>query len=120
MARGRIAALLLCAVIGCKGKDNAAKTQATAGALDKQCEELAKACGDSPKHVDKIIAECKQAATKQAANSCTDKASALYSCYMKDVCGGGDKVWAVDDLRVLAERHGTCAAERAAIAACEK
>jgi hypothetical protein len=121
MARRRIAAaLLLCAAMGCKGKDNAAKTEASAGTLDKQCEEIAKACGDSPKHVEKIISECKQAAQKQAEKSCTDKASALYACYMKDVCGGGDKVWAIDDLRVLAERHGTCAAERTAIAACEK
>ena len=115
-----MAALVVCALIGCKGKDDAAKTQAAAASLDKQCEEIAKACGDSPKHVDKIIAECKQAAVKQAAASCTDKASALYSCYMRDVCGGGDKVWAGDDLRVLAERHGKCAAERTALAGCEK
>jgi len=118
-----MAGLFVCAVafavIGCKGKDDA-KTQANTAALDKQCEEIAKACGDSPKHVEKITDECKQAAQKQAANSCTDKASALYSCYMKDVCGGGDKVWSIGDLHVLAERHGKCAAERAATAGCEK
>jgi len=117
---GLFVCAVVCAVVGCKGKDDAAKTQAAAATLDKPCEEIAKACGDSPKHVDKIIADCKQAATTQAAKGCTDKASALYACYMKDTCGTGDKVWALDDLRVLAERHGKCAAERTAIASCEK
>ena len=67
--------------------------------------------------MDKIIAECKEAAAKKAA--CTDKVTALIGCYERDVCGTGDKVWALADLKVLAERHQKCAAERTAIAECK-
>ncbi len=95
-----------------------AKTQASAADLDKRCEELGKACGDNDKHVEKIIDECKQAAKRQVEKGCTDKALAAYSCYEKDVCGNGDKVWAVDDLRVLADRHSKCVAEGSASREC--
>ena len=46
------------------------------------------------------------------------KAVAAYDCYEKQLCGKGDKVWALGDLRVLSERHGKCAAERDASHAC--
>ncbi|HEY5926394.1 MAG TPA: hypothetical protein VIV11_32130 [Kofleriaceae bacterium] len=101
-------AALVCALTACKDKD-AAKNQA---ALDKRCEQLAKACGDKDKHSEKLVSECKQAAKKQAEKGCTDKATAAYDCYEKELCGAGDKVWALDDLRVLTERHKKCVAER--------
>jgi hypothetical protein len=106
-------ALALCA---CKDKGNA-KATSSAG-LDTQCQQLAKACGDNAKHVEKIVDECKQAATTQVAKGCTDKAIAQFSCYEKELCGKADKVWALDDLRVLAERQGKCAAERTAVSEC--
>jgi len=101
---------------GCKDK---AKTGPAAD-LEKKCGELAKACGDSDKHVEKVSDECKQVAKTQVENGCADKAIATYDCYEKDVCGNGDKVWALDDLRVLAERHKKCVGERTASADCAK
>src|SRR5215207_6575073 len=103
-----IVILALC-MTGCKDKDDASKTK-TGGALDTTCQHLAAACGDQGKHVDKIALECKQAAAKLVEKGCTDKASAVYACYEKELCGKTDKVWAVDDLRVLAERQNKCAA----------
>lgn len=99
------------ALTACKDK-GAAKTSD----LDKRCEQLAKACGDNDKHVEKIVADCKAAAQKQAA--CVDKVTATYDCYEKNLCGSGEKVWALDDLRVLAERHTKCVAEQKASSEC--
>ncbi|MGE5184391.1 MAG: hypothetical protein ACM31C_20115 [Acidobacteriota bacterium] len=107
-----LAALAVCAWTACKGKGDAAKT----GDLDQRCEQLGKTCGDSDKHIDKIVEGCKQAAAGE--KSCADKVAALYDCYEKELCGKGDKIWAVDDLRVLAERNNKCAAERKAVADC--
>jgi hypothetical protein len=109
-----VAALAVCGWTGCKGKQDAASTQGSAGDLDQRCEQMAKVCGDTPKHVEKILDECKQAATKQVASGCTDKAIAVYDCYLKELCGKGDKVWAIDDVRLLADRHGKCVAEQTA------
>jgi hypothetical protein len=96
---------------GCnKGKE--------ATGLDKRCEQIAKACGDKDKHSDKLADECKQAAQKQTAKSCVDKAIAAYDCYEKELCGKDDKVWALDDFRVLADRHKKCTAERDALKDC--
>jgi len=95
-----------------------AKTQASAADLDKRCEQLGNTCGDKDKHDEKITAECKQAAKEQVEKGCTDKAIAVYDCYEKELCGKGDKVWTVDDLRVLADRHNKCVAERAADREC--
>jgi hypothetical protein len=86
--------------------------------LDGRCERLAKACGDKDKHIEKIVDECKQAAKKQVDKGCADKANALYDCYDKELCGKADKVWALDDLRVLADRQNKCVAERNAIGEC--
>ena len=103
-----IAVLAMCTWMGCKGGSGAA------AALDKRCEQLAKACGDKDNHVAKIVEECKQAAKQQVEKGCADKATAVYDCYEKELCGGTDKVWALDDLRVLADRHKKCVAERTA------
>jgi len=115
-----LATLALCGWLGCKDKDKdeGTKTQAAAPNLDPRCEQLAKTCGDADKHGAKLAENCKQAAKKQLDKVCGDKASALYDCYEKELCGKGDKVWTIDDLRVLAERHGKCAAEQAAVKAC--
>ncbi|HEX5058882.1 MAG TPA: hypothetical protein VFV99_05950 [Kofleriaceae bacterium] len=104
------AALAVCMWTGCK------KDAAPTG-LDKRCEQLAKACGDKDKHIEKITGECKQAAQKQTEKTCMDKAIAAYDCYEKELCGG-EKVWALDDFRVLADRHKKCTAERDALKEC--
>jgi len=106
--------LVVCAVAACKDKGDAGKT-AGASDVDKRCEQLGKACGDNDKHVDKFVDECKQAAKKQ---DCADKATAVYDCYEKELCGKGDKIWTLEDLRVLADRHGKCVAERNAAREC--
>lgn len=111
-----IVALVACAWTGCKDKADVAKTEAAE--LDKRCDQLARACGDKDKHIEKIIEECKQAATKQIARGCAGKTIAVYDCYEKALCGKGDRVWALDDLPVLAERHSQCVAERAAASEC--
>jgi hypothetical protein len=105
-----------------KGKDKdkgaAAKPTATAADLDERCTLMAKACGEKDKHVDKIVEACKQTAKKQVEKGCTDKVIAAYDCYATDLCGGSDKVWAFEDLRVLADRHNKCVAERKAVREC--
>jgi hypothetical protein len=106
-----VAALAVCAWTACKGKGGAAD-------LDTRCEQLGKACGDTDKHVEKIVDECKQAAKDQVQGGCKDKAIAVFECYQKELCGKGDKVWAFEDLRVLADRHGKCEAERKASQEC--
>lgn len=119
-----VAALVLCAWAGCgKDEDKGTKDGEQGGAsssadLVTRCDELGKACGDSDKHVQAIAAGCKEAAKEQVASGCTEKAVAAYDCYLKELCGKGDKVWALDDLRVLSERHGKCVAERTASAEC--
>jgi hypothetical protein len=111
-----VAALAVCTWTACKG--DAGKTEATAAGLDKRCEQLGKACGNSDKHVDKIIEDCKRSAKKQVKKGCIDKAIALYDCYQEDLCVKADQVWAIDDLRVLADRKGKCVAERNAAWEC--
>lgn len=130
MALGRLlgclaaAALAACALTACKDKDTdpgkgaAAKTPATAADLDERCTLMSKACGEKEKHVEKIVAVCKVAAKKQVEKGCIDKAIAEYDCFAVDLCGGTDKVWAFDDLRVLADRHNKCVAERKAVRDC--
>ncbi|HEU5056677.1 MAG TPA: hypothetical protein VFU21_09120 [Kofleriaceae bacterium] len=116
-----VAALALCAWTACKGdkdkKDESGTTSASADLMTR-CDLLAKTCGDSDKHVQKIAAECKEAAKEQVASGCTEKALAAYDCYLRELCGKADKVWALDDLRVLSDRHGKCVAERDATGAC--
>lgn len=84
---------------------------------DARCEQLAKACSDE-KHADKLVDECVKAAAKLGSRGCTESAVALYSCYEQKLCGKSDKVWTLDDLRVLAERHEVCDSERKALRAC--
>lgn len=104
-----LAALLACAA--CKDKGDAGK----ASTPDQRCEQLAKSCGDTDKHVASLLAGCKQAAVP----TCADKLSALYDCYEKQLCGKGDRIWAFDDLGVLADRKSVCASERNAASACK-
>ena len=101
--------------IGCKDKDGASSGDS---GLDKRCEQLGRLCGDKDKHDEKIITECKTAAKKHVEKSCVDKATAAYDCYEKELCGKGEPVWALDDLRVLADRHKKCADERDALRDC--
>lgn len=100
---------------GCKGNGDK-----TGGGLDlvQRCAQLAKSCGDSEKHVQNIVEECKQAAEKQVAKGCAAEAVAAYGCYEEKLCGKDDKVWALDDLDVLSKRHLMCTAQREALGAC--
>lgn len=113
-----VAALALYAGTACNDKGEGA--QVSVAELEQRCERLGKVCADKGKHVEKVIDECKQAAKTQVENGCAAKVIAVYDCYEKEVCGNGDKVWTIEDLRVLAERHNTCVAERAASNACAK
>jgi hypothetical protein len=115
LARLPIAALALCAWTACKGKGDAAKGAAE---LDPRCDQLAKTCADNDKHRDKLAGECKQAANQEIEKGCADKTKAAYDCYEKELCGKTDKVWALDDLRVLADRQNKCASERNALTDC--
>jgi hypothetical protein len=101
------------AVTACKGNSDP-----KAANIEKRCEQLGRVCGDKDKHDQKIIDGCKAAATKQVEKGCTDQAAAVYDCYEKELCGGDEKVWALDDLRVLADRHKKCETERAALREC--
>ncbi len=111
-------ALSLCVVTACKDKPDAAKTQPATVDLDKRCVQLGKICGDKGKHVDKIVNECKQVGKKQVESGCAEKVFAVYDCYEREVCGNSDKVWTIDDIRLLADRHGKCVAEQAASREC--
>lgn len=106
------AALAVCAVTACKG------SAPSTAAVDKRCDQLAKVCGEKDKHIEKMLDECKQAAKPQVEKGCTDKVVALYDCYEKELCGAGDKVWTLDDLGVLAQRHKKCGAEQKALREC--
>jgi hypothetical protein len=109
MRRVILAALLACAA--CKGKGDAGK----ASTPDQRCEQLAKTCGDSDKHVEKLLDGCKQAEVP----ACADKLSALYDCYEKQLCGKGDRIWSFEDFGVLADRKSACATERGAASSCK-
>jgi len=82
---------------------------------EQRCEQLAKTCADTGKHVEKLRDECKQAITP----TCADKQSALYECYQKELCHKADRIWALQDLGVLAERKNVCVEERKAVSACK-
>jgi hypothetical protein len=99
---------------GCKDKG----AKLTAADLDRQCEQLAVTCGDKDKHTDKILDGCKLAATAQVERGCITKAISAYDCYQRSLCGGKDRVWALDDFGVLAERHGKCVDEHKALREC--
>jgi hypothetical protein len=112
--------LALFAWSACKDKEPASGTKTAAADLDKRCIQLAKICGDQGKHVEKITDECKLAAQTQIAKGCTAKVTAVYDCYERELCGSGDKVWTIDDLRRLATRHNKCVAEQDASLTCAK
>ena len=106
-------ALALCVWAGCKDKAKGPTSE-----LDQRCEKLGKTCGDNDKHVEKIVDECKQAAKKQVDKGCAAKVTAAYDCYEKELCGKTDKVWAIDDFRVLSGRKSKCVAEEKAASDC--
>src|SRR5690242_6447617 len=95
--------LALCIVAAC-GKGGGA------GELGPRCEQLAKKCGDNDKHVAAITEGCAEEASTQVQKKCTPQVMALYDCYEKDLCGKSDRVWAVADLAVLADRKKICTA----------
>jgi hypothetical protein len=99
----------------CKG---GGKGGAGSPELDKRCDAIAKACADTDKHVEKLGGECKDTAKTQTQKGCGDLAIALYNCYENAVCGTGDKVWALPDLKVLADRHKKCESEQTALTTC--
>lgn len=120
-----VAALALCAWTGCKDKDketdrgkDKVTAEDSAGDLNQRCEQLGTICGEKDKHRAKVVDECTLAATQQLEKGCADKAVAVYDCYERELCGKGHKVWALDDFRVLAERHSKCMAERDALRSC--
>jgi hypothetical protein len=104
--------------MACKGKDDAAKANATVADLSQKCEQLAKACGDNDKHIGKLVEECTAAANQQGAKGCPEKMIALYGCYERELCGKADKVWVLDDLRVLADRKRKCVTEQGTAREC--
>ena len=116
----------MCALTACKDGDEskpdagekAAPATQAGDRLGKRCEQLGKACGAKDKHEEKITGECKAAAKAQADKGCTDKVVALYDCYEKEICEPVNKVWAMDDFRVLVDRHKKCEAERKASDEC--
>jgi hypothetical protein len=111
-----LAALAVCALAasGCKSKGSSPTAD-----LDKRCVQIAKSCGDKDKHIEKITTDCQAAAKKQVETAgCAAKVTALYDCYEKELCSSGDRVWALDDLRVLADRHKKCVSEREAAKDC--
>lgn len=110
------AAVMVFAWAGCKGQG--AAPPPSAASLEVQCERLGKICGDTGKHVEKIIEACKLAAKVQVERKCTGAAIAAYDCYETDICSDADKVWALEDVRVLAERKNKCVAEREALRTC--
>ena len=110
-----LAALAISAGTACKNKGDATKAGSS---LDQRCEALAKVCGDSDKHVAKIVEGCRDAAKQQTAKGCADKVIAVYDCYEKELCAKADKVWAFEDFRVLADRNTKCVAERNAATEC--
>ncbi|HUQ06796.1 MAG TPA: hypothetical protein VM261_30040 [Kofleriaceae bacterium] len=103
---------------GCGDDKPAAKTTKSAAVLDHaRCERLAKACSEG-KHVTTLTDDCDRAVEKLSKRGCEMPAAEVYGCYEQKLCGKNDKVWALDDLRVLAERHDACETEREALRAC--
>ena len=115
---GCLVLALVCTSMACKEKGDAAATEGSAVDPAKRCEQLGKLCGDKAKHVDKIIDECKLAAKAQGNSACAAKVNAVYDCYEKELCGGGDRVWTIEDLRVLADRKNKCVTERTSSREC--
>ena len=126
---GLIVACVLCGCDGCgettaptaetgEKKERKKKEGETTVKLDERCDALAKACGDQDKHKAKITEECKEAAKKQAEKGCTDKVVAVYDCYEKEICAPIQKVWVLDDFRVLTTRHKKCTDQVTAVNEC--
>jgi hypothetical protein len=119
-----VAAIAALALMACKDdskfdpRSRGKKGGGEASALDgDRCEQMAKACSDE-KHVSKLAEECSKAGVKLGQRGCTLSAATLYECYETKLCGKADKVWTLDDLRVLAERHEVCKSEREALREC--
>lgn len=123
LAVGLVASVVMCTGSSSEPKHSPpgaeqANAPSTANALHERCERLGKACGQGPKRVSKIIAECTQAAATQIERGCAAAATAAYDCYEAKLCGKPDPVWALDDLRVLSARKTQCVAEDNALRTC--
>ncbi len=105
-----LAALAVSGAIGCDGDESSD--------VVAQCDQLAGACGDGEEHVETIGQECKELVDRTGADACADAALALFDCYERELCERDDAVWALDDLRVLSERHETCLDQRDALNLC--
>jgi serine/threonine-protein kinase len=121
--------LLVVAIVTCGGGGGGSKKSAPVAATNKpaaakpvdlptQCERLGYACGDTAKHITAVIEQCKRGAADLATKKCVAQANKLYECYQAKVCGKDAKIWALEDLRVLAQRHHACAAEATALQTC--
>ena len=108
--------VVACASVGCNDKAPTSKMQVAD--VNRACEQLGMICGDKDKHIDKLVEGCTQNAAKQVERGCAEKAIALYDCYQKQLCTGKEKVWALEDLRVLGERHKKCVTEHTALTEC--
>lgn len=128
-----VAALAACALVGCDddGSSGAtpdagqAKVQAQAKAVEQatkkmneRCEQLGQTCGQKDKHKETIAKECKEAAKKHVATGCVTQGVAMYDCYEKKLCTKDERIWALDDFRVLAKRVKQCVDERVALQKC--
>ena len=131
-----IAALAACVLAACEDSSNSSSTSSARATgqpqeqaqpkapadrtenLNKRCEQLSQACGQQDKHKEQIGKECKEAAKQQVDSGCADQAVAAYDCYEKAFCIKGERIWALDDFRVLTERHSKCVEERKAIHKC--
>lgn len=129
-----IAALAACALTACEDSSSSGGSTKSAGQpqqpapakapadetakLSKRCEQLGKACGQKDKHKAQIGTECKEAAKQQVADGCADQVVATYDCYEKAFCAKNERIWALDDFRVLTERHSKCVDERKASQTC--
>jgi hypothetical protein len=110
-------------------EDKAADSKADAGvsaevaaaqtkSLTERCDALGTACGEKDKHKSKIAEECKEAAKTQGEKGCGKEVLAAYDCFEKEVCTESNKIWALDDFRVLTERTGKCVEQRKSAQKC--
>lgn len=127
-----VAVLTACLLTGCDDESGdaksstaaataAAQSKAAAAAMEKvrkQCDQLGQTCGQKDKHKKKIAEECRAEAKQPAEKGCADRAVAMYECYEKKICTKDERIWALDDFRVLTERTKNCVDERVALQKC--
>ena len=110
-------------------EDKPADTKADAGvsaevaaaqtkSLAERCDALGTKCGEKDKHKAKITEECKEAAKAQGAKGCGKEVLAAYDCYEKEICTGSNKIWVLDDFRVLTDQTSKCVEQRKSAQKC--